>query len=94
MPSKCSSRKCKLQEVVVKETCREVNGKGSDEEEKFFVTEITPHKDRSRCEWIAPLKINGTVTPLKVDSGAQVNILTWSDLQGLKEKPKIRRRCN
>ena len=53
------------------------------------VNQSQGYTDRDRFEWIAPVEINGTVTPLKIDSGAQVNVLTWSDYNSMPRKPKI-----
>jgi len=41
-------------------------------------------------EWIANLDINGTDVSLKLDTGAQVNILPMKDFQRLRKKPKVR----
>ena len=41
-----------------------------------------------QCEWIALLTVCDSFVPLKVDSGAQVNILSLSDYEGLASKPK------
>ena len=40
-------------------------------------------------QWIAPLHVNGTLLPLKVDTGAQVNLLSMSDYNALKKRPKL-----
>jgi hypothetical protein len=37
-----------------------------------------------KCEWIATLKVGGSNIALKVDSGAQVNILNWDDYAKMK----------
>ena len=84
--AKCRSGK--LQAVVI-------DGEGEQgidfefESEDFFVHSVNQFTNRDRFEWIAPVDINGTVTPLKIDSGAQVNVLTWADYNSLDRKPQI-----
>ena len=53
----------------------------------FFVSAI--HNNTQQCEWIALLTVCDSLVPLKVDSGAQVNILSLSDYEGLASKPKL-----
>ncbi|KAK2176170.1 hypothetical protein NP493_677g00010 [Ridgeia piscesae] len=53
----------------------------------FFVSAI--HNNPQQCEWIALLTVCDSLVPLKVDSGAQVNILSLSDYEGLASKPKL-----
>ena len=53
----------------------------------FFVSAI--HNNTQQCEWIALLTVCGSLVPLKVDSGAQVNILSLSNYEGLASKPKL-----
>ena len=64
----------------------------SDEVEKmsFFVDAIEEGRIVSKDEWIAYLDVNGTDIPLKLDTGAQVNILPMKDFKRLKNKPKVR----
>ena len=47
------------------------------------------HNNTQQCEWIALLTVCDSLVPLKVDSGAQVNILSLSDYEGLASKPKL-----
>ncbi len=39
--------------------------------------------------WIAPLLVNNTIAPFKLDTGAKENLISWSDAQNLKVRPKI-----
>lgn len=39
--------------------------------------------------WIAPLPVNNTIVPFKLDIGAKANLISWSDVQSLKVRPKI-----
>ena len=47
------------------------------------------HNNTQQCEWIALLTVCDSLVPLKVDSGAQVNILSLSDYEGLASEPKL-----
>lgn len=40
-------------------------------------------------KWMAPLKINGALVILKLDIGAKANLISISDINKMKEKPKI-----
>ena len=64
----------------------------SDEDElmSFFMDAIEEVQTVSKDEWIAYLDVNGTDNPLKLDTGAQVNILPMKDFKRLKNKPKVR----
>lgn len=64
----------------------------SDKEDDtpFFVDAIEGEQSVSSDEWIACLNVNGTDIPLKLDTGAQVNILLMKDFKRLINKPKVR----
>lgn len=51
-------------------------------------TEINAVKED---KWRAPLKINGTLVTMKLDTGAKANLISVSDIKEMKEKPKIQR---
>jgi hypothetical protein len=57
-----------------------------EEESEFYVNAINGEE---RCEWMAALTVNNCLLTLKIDSGAQVNILNFKDYQGLSPKPRI-----
>lgn len=40
-------------------------------------------------DWIVPLTVNGSVLPLKLDTGAQANLMSMADFKQLKVKPHI-----
>lgn len=54
----------------------------------FFLDSVTV--DAVSTDWIEPLTINGSIIPLKLDTGAQVNILPEKDFNTLKNRPKLR----
>ena len=54
-------------------------------EDDLYVSTV----NEGKCEWIATLVVNGSLIPLKVDSGAQVNLLNCKDYQALTPKPKL-----
>ena len=49
---------------------------------------ITLHGTRSG-ELIAPLNVNNTIIPLKVDTGSQSNILSRGDYMNLTQRPSL-----
>ena len=64
-----------------------VDNDSTGDEGGFFVSAI--HINTQQCELIALLTVCDSLVPLKVDSGAQVNILNLSDYEGLASKPKL-----
>ena len=64
-----------------------VDNDNTDNVGGFYVSAI--HSNTQQCEWIALLTVCDSLVPLKVDSGAQVNILSLSDYEGLASKPKL-----
>ncbi|KAK2182891.1 hypothetical protein NP493_331g04021 [Ridgeia piscesae] len=78
----CVPRKNVIYERYVFHT--RVQGEDNDstgDEGGFFVSAI--HNNTQQCEWIALLTVYDSLVPLKVDSGAQVNILSLSDYEGI-----------
>lgn len=61
-----------------------------DDETPFFVDTVEGEKSVSVDEWTACLKVNGTDISLKLDTGAQVNILPMKDYNKLINKPEVR----
>ena len=49
-----------------------------------YDTDVTP-TDR----WTEPLEVNGSIIPLKLDTGAKVNIVSYDDWKSLKNHSKI-----
>lgn len=43
-------------------------------------------------KWILPLQINGSVIPVKLDTGAKLNLICMSDIKSMKEKPHIQKK--
>ena len=39
--------------------------------------------------WITPLLVNNTIIPLKLDTGSDVNILSFNDFKTFKDQPKL-----
>ncbi len=59
-----------------------------EQPEEFFVdSDQTNMTDKA--EWIVPLTVNETIIPFKLDTGAQVNLLSMDDYRTLKVKNKI-----
>ncbi|XP_030596890.1 uncharacterized protein K02A2.6-like isoform X2 [Archocentrus centrarchus] len=70
----------------------------TDLSETFFVGlvnhEDEPDTDRNTMiedKWTVPLIVNGTLVTLKLDTGAKANLISLSDIKGLREKPRIQR---
>ncbi|KAJ8337393.1 hypothetical protein SKAU_G00386130 [Synaphobranchus kaupii] len=80
--AKCCFSKKKVQLV------EQLSDSEEDDGPLLFCDAATVEGDLSRDEWIAHLKVNGTEVPLKLDTGAQVNILPMKDLKRLKNRPK------
>ncbi|KAL5014575.1 hypothetical protein ScPMuIL_008845 [Solemya velum] len=70
---------------------------GSDDEpesenDEFFidvVEDIASDTSTSYKSWVVPLKVNGTIIPMKLDTGADVDILGINDFSKLNPKPKL-----
>lgn len=45
----------------------------------------------SEDKWIVSLQVNGTIVPLKLDTGAKANLISISDIKEMKIKPQIKR---
>jgi hypothetical protein len=50
-------------------------------------------KGKGAREWIAPVTIHGTIIPMKVDTGAQANLMTEADYRRLKNRPSIKKKA-
>ncbi|XP_038075576.1 uncharacterized protein K02A2.6-like [Patiria miniata] len=62
----------------------------NDEYTDFFLDTITVDSVKTQAnDWIFPLAMNGTIIPVKLDTGAQVNILPETDFSRLKNKPQL-----
>ena len=71
---------------------RQVHTVDDEESSDFFLDTITVDSVNTETDdWIYPLAVNGTAIPVKLDTGAQVNILSESDYNRLKNKPQLRR---
>ncbi len=55
---------------------------------KFFVDSVQTNMT-DKAEWIVPLIVNETIIPFKLDTGAQINLLSMDDYRTLKVKNKI-----
>lgn len=70
----------------------------TDLSETFFVgmvssddTQTGKNDRRSENEdtWIVSLPINGAIVALRIDTGAQANLISMTEISAMKEKPKI-----
>ena len=60
----------------------------TDDDEDFFVYSM--ESNFKNDQWIAPIHITDSIIPMKLDKGADVNILSYEDFSPLKERPKLR----
>lgn len=58
-----------------------------EEGQEFVVDSVQTCEERA--EWIVPIEVNETIIPFKLDTGAQVNLLSIQDYQTLTVKTKI-----
>lgn len=77
--------------------------KGTNLSETFFVGMVScvdtqemmedseEHDGHSRSgqTWLVSLQINGTIVALRIDAGAQANLISIPEVIAIKEKPKI-----
>jgi hypothetical protein len=56
---------------------------------EFFIDYSLEICNAVNAEWIVPLKVNETIIPFKLDTGAQVNLLSLDDYKTPKVKSKI-----
>ena len=59
-----------------------------DEEPKELFVDVVQASSEKQ-EWILPVTVNETIIPFKLDTGAQVNLLSAADYSTLKVKSKI-----
>ena len=69
-------------DFYVNDQCASVN------EEFYSVNDIDVSNERPDW-WIELLDLDSTIIPFKIDTGANVNILSLSDYRSLKKKPKL-----
>jgi hypothetical protein len=61
---------------------------GEENAEEYFLGSIEVHIIRLKL-WILMLNISGSLLPVKLDTGAQVNIISDNDFKKLIEKPYL-----
>ena len=103
-PISAQNHKSKLQnprhkkKVASVEEGQEVQNEYSEneEEDSFYIGdncsvlfEEKEHKEEKKGWWIEMLKLNKTLIPFKIDTGANVNILSLHDYKLLANKPKL-----
>lgn len=86
--SRCCNTKKRVQ--VVEEQASQLDTSEDEDLARFYIGEV---KDRiNDDEWITHLDINGTNVALKMDTGAQANVLPWKEFIKPQMKPKISHR--
>jgi len=60
---------------------------GEENSDELFLNSVTVDSVKTEQEdWICALVINDTITPVKLDTGAQVNILSKEDYRQLRDR--------
>lgn len=60
-----------------------------DTQEMMEDSEEHDGHSRSGQTWLVSLQINGTIVALRIDAGAQANLISIPEIIAIKEKPKI-----
>ncbi|CAB4036486.1 Retrovirus-related Pol poly from transposon opus, partial [Paramuricea clavata] len=81
------ARCCKTKQLT-EVSCRYTQGNKSSEEE-FFIGTITDNKDDPR-RWLVDLPINGHNMKFKIDSGADVSVMSLSSYENMYDAPALR----
>ena len=74
------------------ETAGKQDGDGDsndDELDEFFVYSMETTADASD-PWIVPLEVNNNIMAFKIDTGSDVNVLSYEEFRTLKNKPKLK----
>ena len=61
----------------------------SDESNDFFIDEVEKTADTSD-PWIVPVEVNNNMIAFKVDTGSDVNVMSFNKFNTLKNKPKLK----
>ena len=94
-PGKCPAmgkrcRKCdRLDHFAICCRTKVVNVVENDCETEFFIDSISDDQNKNKTDWLLPLDVNKTSITFKLDTGAQVNILSENDYHKMINKPKL-----
>ncbi|KAK0139298.1 hypothetical protein N1851_024069 [Merluccius polli] len=69
--------------------CNAMSTKKKVYTELDFVVDSVETCSTDRTEWVVPIEVNETIIPFKLDTGAQVNLLSMEDYKTLTVKSKI-----
>ncbi|CAL9686008.1 unnamed protein product [Knipowitschia caucasica] len=92
---KCGGRnhfaKCCFAKRKVHMVRQDKTASSGDEEEPLYLDAVTlTDMDGTEDEWIAHLNVNGVEVPLKIDTGAEINVLPLKYFNKLSPKPQVR----
>ncbi|KAK7939091.1 hypothetical protein WMY93_002417 [Mugilogobius chulae] len=72
---------------------QEKTASSGDEDEPLYLDALTlTDMDGNEDEWIAHLNVNGVDVPLKIDTGAEINVMPLKLFNRLSPKPHVRRK--
>lgn len=84
------ARSCLTKKKVHAVGQKQEESDSEDEEPLYVDAAILSDKDCSNDEWIAPLMVDGVTVPMKIDTGAQVNVMPRKYYNRMNKKPKVR----
>ncbi|XP_023806683.1 uncharacterized protein K02A2.6-like [Oryzias latipes] len=70
-------------------TRQKVHTVDGEEQEDEFIVDMVHVGTAEKEEWIVPLEVNETIIPFKIDTGAQINLLSIEDYKTLTVKSKM-----
>jgi len=87
---KCKSKKKRVHEVEVNPE----RSYGYRQQNDFVVDTVSTKKEDDGSDWIVPLEIEGTTIPVKLDTGADIPILSKEDYCALSPRPRLNTNTN
>ena len=69
---------------------QETDSETSCDEHEFYIDSTETTADKSD-PWVAPLEVNNNTVAFKVDTGSDVNVMSYNEFKTLKNKPKLKK---
>lgn len=83
-------RCCKLKHVNQVSRKNDYYEEESDSNEEFIVMSVEKQQGKQRKTWHEMIKVKGILLPMKLDTGSEVNLLSYKDYKAMKDPPKIK----